>query len=203
MKLLPELSAHDLAKRTSYFFSKVPVRKEGECWPWEPLPKRRPQMYWARIDGKNIVITATTFAYWLGHGVWPTYLEHTCDYWPCHNWSHLLDSDHKSNMRSMSERNRTANGNKEECPAGHSYAKYGAIRHRGNGTEFRVCKRCILEDTWRRRGGPSAASEGRDLNPMCPKCGGPWAVSSSGSRSCRPCRAAYLREWRSRSAASI
>lgn len=193
----PDLTLVKFAGRVKYFWSKVDQRGPDECWSWKDWGAKagRPTVYWCRIEKKQIVVLAAHFAYWLAHGIWPTYVEHTCDNGLCMNSRHLLDSNHQANMKAMADRGRAANTKKTHCPQGHAYAEHGVIRHRGDGKAFRVCKICVLLDTWQRRGGPSARSEGRDLNPVCPRCGGPWTERKKG-RICLPCRAAYLRQWR-------
>ena len=156
-----ELPPHTLARRVMLYLSHVPQLGSGECWPWEPLPKFPPVLYWTTVEGKRTNVKGTHFAYWLKHGVWPMYVEHTCDYWPCHNWEHLLDSDHQANMQSAVERKRLVNMNKTHCPANHPYAVYARYGTRGNGSVFRICKACERIRTWKKRGEPAPGSRGQ------------------------------------------
>ena len=111
-------------------------------------------MHWERTPERHIRKVLTHVVLYQLTGKWPTYVEHSCDNWSCCNPAHLIESDHQHNMASMSERNRTLNGQKTHCPQGHPYAEFARIGTRGNGKTFRICKACERERTWEKRGAP-------------------------------------------------
>lgn len=91
---------------------------------------------------KQIYKPASHVAFWLKHGVWPEYVEHTCDNGICCNWDHLVDSDHQTNMDSMIERGRQNNQRKTYCSQNHSFAEHGVVRTKKDGRQRRVCLIC-------------------------------------------------------------
>lgn len=94
-------------------------------------------------------------------GEWPTYLMHSCDNPLCVNPDHLSEGDHALNMADMAVKGRARNSNKTHCKRGHAYDEVGVrMGTRGNGKQFRICKRCDLEATWKRRGPVKEGSPG-------------------------------------------
>lgn len=155
---MDEVPEHQIAKRVLYYLKHVDKRGPDECWPWlSKNPAAVPRMHWYQSIKKR----TSHVAYWLEHGEWPSYVEHTCDNMRCNNPAHLLDTNHAANMQSMAERERHANTQKTHCPANHPYAVYARIGTRANGSTFRVCKACERERTWKKRGARREGTPGK------------------------------------------
>ena len=132
--------------RCMKFFYNINMLPGTKCWLWlnfENKGRSRPVMYWG-VDssGKSIYKPATHVAYWIEHGVWPTYIEHTCDNELCCNPAHLLESNHQANMKSMIERGRQNNQKKTHCSQGHDFKIHGTVHHLKDGRSRRTCRVC-------------------------------------------------------------
>lgn len=94
------------------FWSRVEVRKAGQCWPWRfGTNDDGYGEYRYSLDNKQSEL-AHRVAYRIGQGEIPEGLvvRHTCDNPCCCNWQHLLLGTHLDNVNDRIKRDRSAKG---------------------------------------------------------------------------------------------
>lgn len=94
------------------FWSKVDIRKPGECWPWKAAVRKAGEGYGAfYLNGRHR--PATHAAWLLSHGELPPdgiVVCHECDNPPCCNPSHLFLGTNKQNNDDKVSKRRHAFG---------------------------------------------------------------------------------------------
>ena len=127
------------------FWSRV-VKSDG-CWEWTGY--KDAQGYgWIGKPGRQAgIVAAHRYSAMLHFGMFDRRLLvcHHCDNPACVRPDHIYLGDHLSNSRDMFGRGRNRNGNDAvtACPSGHDYSPENtAIRQRGDGRTYRVCRIC-------------------------------------------------------------
>lgn len=79
---------------------------------------------------------------------------HRCDNPGCFNPKHLFIGTQSDNIRDAFQKSRKTSPQivKTHCPKGHPYSGSNLRIRIKNGSTGRVCKRCNLLATWKRRG---------------------------------------------------
>lgn len=129
--------------------------KPDECWEW-PGPKDVRGRGLVYHDGKRR--KAHRVAYEMLVGPIPEGLEpdHLCRNLACFNPRHLEPVTHAVNSL-RGEGLPAKNARKTHCDHGHPLSGSNLRVYRrtwksGKTTDVRVCRQCVLEETWRRRG---------------------------------------------------
>lgn len=101
------MSKHYLAAR---FWSKVDVRRPGECWEWQKATNEYGYGI-IRVDGSTVKAHRLALELFDGTHRDPSEkIRHTCDNPPCCNPAHLLPGTQADNIADMVERGRVARG---------------------------------------------------------------------------------------------
>lgn len=85
------------AWRRDRFWSKVALTANPDkCWEWRSLLFR---IGYGSVQFAGKTRSAHRVSWFLTHGVWPTYLLHSCHNRKCVNPNHLREGTHKENMQ--------------------------------------------------------------------------------------------------------
>jgi hypothetical protein len=79
------------------FWAHVDIRGPDECWPWKGCEASTYPYFRAGTKTYH----ASRIAFMLTTGRWADYVRHSCDYSPCVNGAHLIESTHAENMADM------------------------------------------------------------------------------------------------------
>lgn len=125
------------------FWARVDKRENNQCWLW--IGSITNSGY-GTMEHKDFTrkIRATHASLFIATGKMPTYVMHLCDNPPCVNPEHLRQSDHKTNMADMVQKNRNRNQykNRTHCSKGHEYIDGNFFIYIKKGKSYRHCREC-------------------------------------------------------------
>ena len=136
-----------IVRRSQSLGNAIPARfwkyvyKTDSCWFWIGFTNEKGYGIF-NFKQKTPLRRAHHVAWFFAHGVWPSYLMHTCDTPQCVNPDHLRESTNLENHQDSSRKGVNPNlerMNKQFCKWGHPRTETNLYTSKDGPRQCRVC----------------------------------------------------------------